>query len=111
MQPYQIILLVIGVAILIAAVFVVSSQYYAKKRRTSLPREIGIIIQAVPAKLPWLEQYQINVSKKGRPIPCVSALYKKGGFKVGAKVPVVLEEMTQKGQKYKIAYIMQKRKK
>lgn len=111
MQPYQIILIILAVILIGAATFLGGLQYHSVKHRKSLPREIGVIIQAVPAKLPWLEQYQINVSKKGRPIPCVSALYKKGRFKVGAKVPVVLEEMTQKGQKYKIAYIMQKRKK
>lgn len=111
MQPYQIILIALAVLLIAAGTFLGGLQYHSIKRRKTLPREIGTIIQAVPTKLPWFEQYQINVSKKGRPVPCASAIYKKGRFKVGAKVPVVLEEMTRKGQKYKIAYIMQKRKK
>lgn len=109
MQPYQIILLVIGIAILIAAVFVISSQYYAKKRRTSLPRKVGVITNKIPSKLPWFEQYQLNYTEKGRPKACVSTLYKKNKFKIGMSVPITIESMKRKNQTFPIAYIMQKR--
>lgn len=109
MQPYQIILLVIGVAILIAAVFFISSQHYAKKKRAELPRKIGVITGQIPSKLPWFEQYQMAYTEKGRPHACMTTIYKKTKFKPGMKVPIVITTIKQKGQTYPIAYIMQKK--
>ena len=94
MPIVQIILLIIAVLVAGGAAFLLGSYFFARKRRASLPRE----------------QYHLMILKKGRPSYCVSTPRRKGSFRLGAKVPVVVETVTRKGQQYRVGYILQKRK-
>lgn len=106
----QIILIFLAIIAASAAAFLLGSCFLAKKRRAGLPRELGSVMAAAPSKVPGMEQYQLVVLKKGRPIYCISTPHRKGSFRIGAKVPVVVETVSRKGQQYKVGYIVQKRK-
>lgn len=110
MPIFQIILLIIVILIAGGAVSLLGSYFFAKKRRASLPRELGSIMAVAKSKIPGMEQYQLMILKKGRPSYCMSTPRRKGSFRLGAKVPVVVETITRKGQQYKVGHIIQKRK-
>lgn len=106
----QIILILIAIIAAGAAAFLLVSYFLSQKRRAGLPRELGSVMATVPSKVPGMEQYQLMVLKKGRPSYCISTPRRKGSFRIGAKVPVVVETVSRKGQQYKVGYIVQKRK-
>lgn len=110
-MPIQNIIL-IGLVI-IAAICIgglVVSHLAANKRRSELPREIGVVSIVMTSRLPGREQYQISIMRHGRPAEtCVSMPCKKGRFRIGAKVPVAVETVIRRGVPYRIAYILQKR--
>lgn len=110
MPIVQIILLIIAVLVAGGAAFLLGSYFFARKRRASLPRELGSIMAVAESKIPGMEQYHLMILKKGRPSYCMSTLRRKGSFRLGAKVPVVVETVTKKGQQYRVGYILQKRK-
>lgn len=110
MPIFQIILLIIVILIAGGAVSLLGSYFFARKRRESLPRELGSIMAVVESKIPGTEQYQLMILKKGRPSYCMSTPRRKGSFRLGAKVPVVVETVTRKGQQYRVGHIIQKRK-
>lgn len=111
MPIFQIVLLIIAILIAGGAAFLLGSYFFARKRRTSLlPRELGSIVAVAESKIPGMEQYQLMILKKGRPSYCVSTPRRKGSFRLGAKVPVVVKTVTKKGQQYRVGYILQKRK-
>lgn len=110
MPIFQIIPLIIAILVAGGAAFLLGSYFFARKRRASLPREFGSIMAVADSKIPGMEQYQLMILKKGRPSYCVSTPRRKGSFRLGAKVPVVVETVSRKGQQYRVGYILQKRK-